>query len=337
MGSLKIHYSENTTGVGTLDISTSAERHGLVTVKGQNQNFLNHATKFFDSYCGPSGKGRSMILKSFVSLVEPFEHLRSVLDHVQSDLENSEYVRASVQGILASLAPEYTQPNPLVFDVALKSDGHLYVNTNLDFAAANASYHKRVDPGHSTLSQAFLIAQLLGTRANLEVASGLSSDLSLGPVSSIIGANKLASLIKTHDRNCVVRERFTEMVVSDSRAICQAVNARQRTFADVLKLVQGAQKFKEWLSKQQQSADLCQEYCREVSRVDWADKLPPKTVRWVLINMANFAIGAMASPIGAALGIGLSAADYFLLDRLLKGWRPNQFVEGPLKEFIGIE
>jgi hypothetical protein len=39
---------------------------------------------------------------------------------------------------------------------------------------------------------------------------------------------------------------------------------------------------------------------------------------------------------GAAVGVGLSAADTFLLDKLLKGWKPNQFVEGPLKEFIRV-
>src|SRR3981189_2169035 len=42
MRNLRIHYSENMTGVGTHNISTSAERHGLVCIKGKNQNFQNH-------------------------------------------------------------------------------------------------------------------------------------------------------------------------------------------------------------------------------------------------------------------------------------------------------
>jgi hypothetical protein len=30
----------------------------------------------------------------------------------------------------------------------------------------------------------------------------------------------------------------------------------------------------------------------------------------------------------------LSAADFFLVDKLLKGWKPNQFIEGSLKQFL---
>jgi hypothetical protein len=46
---------------------------------------------------------------------------------------------------------------------------------------------------------------------------------------------------------------------------------------------------------------------------------------------------AMTPGAGVATGIGLSAADYFLLDRLLKGWKPNQFVEGSLRPFLRKE
>jgi hypothetical protein len=46
-------------------------------------------------------------------------------------------------------------------------------------------------------------------------------------------------------------------------------------------------------------------------------------------------LGAIAAPeIGIASGIALNAADYFLIDRLIKGWKPNQFIEGALKDFL---
>jgi hypothetical protein len=45
--------------------------------------------------------------------------------------------------------------------------------------------------------------------------------------------------------------------------------------------------------------------------------------------------GLLFSPLaGTAVGIGLSAGDSFLVDKLIKGWKPNQFVNGPLKEFV---
>jgi hypothetical protein len=335
MGRLTIHFAENMPAAATRDLDTPMERHGLITAKVQNHNFLTQATKFFEEYCGPSGKGFNKILTQFSRSVQTFEHPKSVLEHVQSDLADRGYVRASVQGLLSALAPEYQQPNPLVFDVTLGSDEHLRVDANIDFRAANESYHRRISPEHSSLSRAAILAHLLTTRSNLEVASDISGDLALGPVSSIIGANKIAKVVEAHEKNRDALDRFVDFAVDDSRAIGQAISNRERNFSDVLKLVQEAQKFKEWLKKQDESADLCKEYCREVSRVDWADKLPPKTFRMLLFNAAGLAISASTSPIGGvAAGLGLSLADNFLLDKLLKGWRPDQFVNGPLRDFI---
>jgi hypothetical protein len=51
-----------------------------------------------------------------------------------------------------------------------------------------------------------------------------------------------------------------------------------------------------------------------------------------MVLAASFLLTPLA---GAAVGIGLSAGDYFLLDKVIKGWKPNQFVNGPLKDFVG--
>lgn len=45
----------------------------------------------------------------------------------------------------------------------------------------------------------------------------------------------------------------------------------------------------------------------------------------------------VGGPWGTVTGLALSAADTLLLDRFIKGWRPNQFIEGPLKEFLHLE
>jgi hypothetical protein len=221
----------------------------------------------------------------------------------------------------------------LIFDIFTEKDENLRIETNIDFTEANAIYHKRVSPEHSSLSKAYIVARLLGARGTLEMASEFSSDILFGPMSQIIAANKIANLLRKRGKSQEALAQFTEFMVKDSRAISEAVNNRQHGFKDVLRLVVQAQKFKEWLRKQDETTDLRAEYCSEVSRLEWADKLPSKTVRWLLINAACIAIGG-ATPLATLTGIGISAADQFLLDKLLKGWRPNQFVDGPLKDFI---
>ena len=72
--------------------------------------------------------------------------------------------------------------------------------------------------------------------------------------------------------------------------------------------------------------------------MDWADKLAPKGIRWLLIWLAGLAVDAVAgSHVGVAGSVGLSAADALLFDKLIKGWRPNQFIDGPLKDFLKLE
>ena len=128
---------------------------------------------------------------------------------------------------------------------------------------------------------------------------------------------------------------FQEFVFGDSRAIREAINGRQRNMEDVVSLVASAKKFRHWVANQPENTDLRKAYLSEVSRLGWAEKLAPKAVRWGVFTLAGTVLSALSGPIaGTAGAIGLSALDTFVLDSLVKGWKPNQFVEGPLRDFL---
>jgi hypothetical protein len=130
-------------------------------------------------------------------------------------------------------------------------------------------------------------------------------------------------------------EMFQETVVEDVPSVRDVVNSGKRSFRDVARLVRQAEKFKEWLQKQGGTEDLRDSYCKEVAHLDWADRLPPKSMRFLMMTAAGLAVSAVTSPVvAAAVTTALSASDTFLLDKLLKGWKPNQFIEGPLKKFL---
>ncbi|NQU84350.1 MAG: hypothetical protein HQ541_01190, partial [Mariniphaga sp.] len=38
--------------------------------------------------------------------------------------------------------------------------------------------------------------------------------------------------------------------------------------------------------------------------------------------------------IGTVIGLGLGALDTFYLDKLISGWKPNQFIEDEVKELL---
>jgi hypothetical protein len=145
----------------------------------------------------------------------------------------------------------------------------------------------------------------------------------------------LKSLIARRANSSAEIKAFADLAFNESRCIREAVNSGERNFDDVLRLVKAGMKFKEWLKRSPEDTDLVKEYCREVTRVEWADKLPPKTARWAIFTAASAAAGFLLTPIaGLAVGVGLGAGDTFLLDRIIKGWKPNQFINGPLREFV---
>ena len=73
----------------------------------------------------------------------------------------------------------------------------------------------------------------------------------------------------------------------------------------------------------------------EVSKGSWLEKLPADIGRWLIFTGAGLA----AESVGGAAAGGLTAAclgaiDTLLVDRLVQGWNPHQFVKGRLERFV---
>jgi len=96
-----------------------------------------------------------------------------------------------------------------------------------------------------------------------------------------------------------------------------------------------ADKFKKWLSETNPDEKLVREYFEAVTRQTWIDKLPTKGMRWVITTGLAAAVEGFY-PTGAAMAAaqGLGLADATVLDRILKGWRPDQFIRGPMSQFV---
>jgi len=152
---------------------------------------------------------------------------------------------------------------------------------------------------------------------------------------SIVARCKFEELIRRRANSQETIRQFQDFVLLGGRAVAEAVNTGLRNMADVLQLIHQAEKFKKWVKGQPEDSKLREQYCQELMRLDWADRIPAKPIRWALFTGAATTIGLLANPItGAAAGVALSASDAFLIDKLIKGWRPNQFVQGPLQDFI---
>ena len=117
----------------------------------------------------------------------------------------------------------------------------------------------------------------------------------------------------------------------DSLDIRGAINSGQRGLDDLMGLLDRARKFRHWLDGKPIETDLVTSYITEATAETWAFSLPAKLVRLATIIGVGIWIDGTA---GLAAGAALSAGDIFLLERIVSGWRPNQFVVRELDPFV---
>jgi len=151
-----------------------------------------------------------------------------------------------------------------------------------------------------------------------------NAELSTHQAKSAVLAIKFADLLKTHADSQRNINEFQRQVLANSHEIGESLKFRYRTWDEFAALLKQARRFKEWLSQQDPSDALIHEYLRALEKDTWAGSLPGKVARFILLEV----VGSIAPGIVTTL---LSAADSFLLERLLGGWKPSQFVHGPLK------
>ena len=131
-------------------------------------------------------------------------------------------------------------------------------------------------------------------------------------------------------------QMFQDVQLSNARAIREAINSGEKSFDEFLGVLERAERFKNWLRSANPDAKLLEEYYDAATSETWAERLPTKLARFAFCTVSGALLEAIApSGAGYAAGLGLGAADAMWTDKILKGWRPNQFINGPLRRFVG--
>jgi hypothetical protein len=332
-GHLRLSYEYELTGIQTRNSGSSHERYSGVRFHSPNHALQHIAPKVFEEVTGKPGKGRRLANR-FSKKVDVLNRSSDALSDFGSDLLDRSYIQSVARYLIEYHAPEYKLPDPFVFEV--HEDGKEYaIETNVDFSEVNKSYHLHIPPSHSSMSQAYLLSYILVARDNLYFASTLNADIALDPLNSQVIVTKVNGILDRYKRNLSQLSTFQDFVFDDGKAISEAINSGQRSFKELLKLLERADKFRSWLKAKPSDGNLAKEYFREVTKSSWVDKLPGKSFRWAFFTGAGLVLDVMgAGGVRTAIGLGLSVADSFILDRIIKGWKPNQFIEGPLQKFV---
>jgi hypothetical protein len=326
---LRLYYLEDQIAVYSEHVADNRQLHGLTSFSSPSHTIEQVARKAFIEAAGQSTQAK-FAAKTFEKLLLPLNHQLFNHESALRMMENAEPTESAVGEILRVLSPGYETPEPIRFRIDRTQKGFV-VDTNIEFDKANAIYNSIVPASHSSLSEAAILARLHSAHEHLHFSALLDSEIALDRTAEKINIQSIASLLRERGGSNDQIENFGELAFKGVRSIREAVNARKVPFADVVRLLDKADRFREWLSKLPPTTELRNEYYQSVVRKTWAEKLPVKEVKFcVFLGIGALIDTYVPGHYGKALGVVASGIDTFVIDRLLQGWKPHYFVDREL-------
>lgn len=329
-GRIELYYLSDQVGVVTTQTSAGRFSHGLVGMSSPDHTIEKVGSSLFRQAVGSwqAKVGASQ----FAKLLRPLDHSGFDQNSVLEAISDNISTEASVESFIRILVPEYKIPDDFRFRIERQDKG-FSVDTNIDFYLLNKCYHKVDFSTRSTLTEAYILERLQSAYEAAYFAGALNSEIAVSPLERVVHAKTVEGIVRRHTQSETKIENFSELTLDNAHAIREAVNSGAVSFASVVKLLDSADKFRHWIREQPADATLLQAYYQETIKDSWAEKLPTKSVRWGVFT----GLGIFVDAIGPGGGLGTAAAgavnaiDAFFVDKLIRGWKPHQFVEGNLK------
>ncbi len=211
-------------------------------------------------------------------------------------------------------------------------------------------YHRRIPATHSSVTDSYLLSNIQGARKEITFSAGADTELWVGDGEAAILRTRINLLAQraTSSRSSIDAFHAIEF---EGRTFREVINSGEKTPSDLIKLLEqeDTRKFKAWLGSQEPTGHLIKEYDRAIfGKSSWAERLKFRVGKIFVfagigaaadltlgtMSMATLTTSALSAASDAASDVAFGATDEFVISRLLKGWKPSQFVEGPAKQFL---
>lgn len=321
LGYLKIHNRKKHYGAGLMGDSYIADF--LFDTKYDLKKIIQDS--YFD-YSGNLERSRAVagVLYKHIGI---YETPANFAKEINKDLIDQSFIKEVIIKKINHYHPqEEIDPNNIHFEVAPLADNTLKVQSNLDI-----SRYPFLDTSSVLLS--------IGTAIDdIKIAARYQSELSVPHLNSKIISAKLNSIVEkvaTSNKNIEIFQ-FTEF--PDAVSLKQVINGKHRTTKEFLDILKAGEKFKTWLKDLPNDGKLLKEYHDKLNEKSWIQKTPSKVIRFYLVQTIGTVLKTgIGGPTGILAGLGLSALNTFLIEKLFKGWKPNQFINDEVIPFVQIE
>ncbi|MGR9099979.1 MAG: hypothetical protein ACU826_05365 [Gammaproteobacteria bacterium] len=325
LGALKIIYTESILGVHTRT-ENGNQFHDVVEISSPNHLYHDVLRKQCIASVNKSGKGRRLANKIQDKIVVT-NHDHIILEGARHSILDQQYISQAAKSVLSSKLNNTANISQLEFFTE-KTDRGIVVSTNANFLALNQIYHKIVPPEHSSITPASLLTDVIELEKELYFASSNVSEIASSHISSELAAIKFDYIFKQSQQTEEKVVGFNSIVFDNARDLRDAVNTGKVSSDDLVQVIRKAAKFKGWLQELESSSDLLKEYYEAVTKKSKLDKLPGKSARFTLFTALGLsADAAFTGGLGTIAGVSLGVLDTFYLDKIVAGWKPNQFIE----------
>jgi hypothetical protein len=272
----------------------------------------------------------------FSKITQPFRYEKEITDQIKADFENKELLQKLLPIYLKYHLPEFQLPEKL--EIEIEKDGSFgpfeafAIKSNLDVLAYNNLSKEVKKDAHFDLNYSGFLLGLSESKGDIYIASHFDSELVTTKLYSDFINQQLEEIIRQRTTSQKNLDLFGEYVLADCHSIGDAFVEGIITTKELKGLLKKADKFRDWLIKVPEDKNLIGEYYKESTRETFVDKLPVKTTRFVIFEGIGITLDLLgAGGLGTVAATALSAVDSFVLDKLIKGWKPSQFIDENLK------
>ncbi|GMQ30787.1 hypothetical protein [Algoriphagus confluentis] len=272
-------------------------------------------------------------------ITEPFRYNPEITQQIKEDFQNVELLKKTLPIYILERVPTFELPDNLQIDIDKKGSFEMMdaysLKSNIDLKKLNAESRKFHGQKHHDFNFSGFLLTLAESKGDIFISSHFESELVTTKLNSDFIDQQFQDLIQRRLKSQENIELFEQYALGDCHTIGAAFVGGIVSKGELLDLFNKADKFRNWLSKVPKDKNLFGEYQKEISKGTFAEKLPTKTVRFMLFEGAGIALDLMGTGgLGTAIATGLSTIDNFLLDKLLQGWKPNQFIDQSLKPLL---
>ncbi|WP_439067967.1 hypothetical protein [Serratia ureilytica] len=261
---------------------------------------------------------------SFRSISNDYYIKGGVVAAAMDDLYDEKYVSSGAHVLANGLLSNRTLNDDFKFNINIGND-KFRIDTNLDFSLINEiQNNKNKEPDGYT--PAHIASGLLSASYGLVLAAHYGGDFYTSEVESEVIKIKNKQILTRANINRSLQSEFHTILLKGCPDVATVLNAGDRSFEEFLELLSKASKFKKWLKERSPDENLISNYIDDITSSGWISQTPGKILRYLTSTGLGF--------IDPITGIFASAIDTFVLDKFSSGWKPNQFINGNLRDFV---